>query len=188
MYYQLSRLTIKLIKTHNYSQDAVKIMTAIQLRKYIVIGIAILFVSTSTLSAGESIESIEKVNIVKYLTSAKTITVDDEGDGDYIYIQDAINSATAGDTINVYSGIYKEKISINMNNLIIEGIDFELGIGNDNGMPVIDAGYYSDVVYIPADWTKLSGFTLQNSGTNSEDSGINIHSKYNKKIFFTKTK
>jgi len=154
-------------------------MTAMQFRKGMVISIMLLFVSTSALSAVGAIKSIEEVNIDKYLTSTKTITVDNEGDGDYIHIQDAINNATAGDTINVYSGVYNEKVSINVNDIIIEGKDFELGIGSDNGMPIIDADYYGDVVYIPANKIKISGFMLQNSGIGSDDSGIKIQSKYN---------
>lgn len=36
----------------------------------------------------------------------KTLYVDDEGDGDYTCIQDAIDNANEGDTILVYSGNY----------------------------------------------------------------------------------
>ncbi|MBN2603957.1 MAG: hypothetical protein JXA91_07500, partial [Candidatus Thermoplasmatota archaeon] len=38
--------------------------------------------------------------------SGKIIYVDNEGDGDYTCIQDAIDNATEGDIILVYSGLY----------------------------------------------------------------------------------
>ena len=43
----------------------------------------------------------------------KTITVDDDGEGDYTSIQDAIDNATDGDTIRVWDGVYKENIIVN---------------------------------------------------------------------------
>lgn len=44
---------------------------------------------------------------------AATWTVDDSGGADYTKIQSAIDNASAGDTIYVYSGIYYENIVIN---------------------------------------------------------------------------
>ncbi len=69
---------------------------------------------------------------------ANLITVDDEGDGDFTSIIEAVNYLQPGDTIEVYSGTYYEYyIWINVSNVIIRGVDFELGNGNDTGKPRI---------------------------------------------------
>ena len=68
-----------------------------------------------------------------------TIIVDDEGDGDFTNIQEAVNHAKDGDVILVYSGIYNESVKIENKSIEIKGIPYELGKGNDTGKPVIVA-------------------------------------------------
>ena len=46
-------------------------------------------------------------------SSAATITVDDDGNGDYTVIQEAIDSASTGDLIRVYEGSYTEELILN---------------------------------------------------------------------------
>jgi len=53
--------------------------------------------------------------------SARTWIVDNEGDGDFTSIEEAIENAESGDVIQVYSGHYHEKLVVDRNNLIIEG-------------------------------------------------------------------
>ena len=66
--------------------------------------------------------------------------MDDEGDGDFVSIQAAINAAKDGDTIEVYSGIYHENLVVNKRVSLI-GIPYELGEGNDEGKPVIEGSW-----------------------------------------------
>ena len=74
------------------------------------------------------------------LANENVIVVDDEGDGDFVSIQAAINAAKDGDTIEVYSGIYHENLVVNKRVSLI-GIPYELGEGNDEGKPVIEGSW-----------------------------------------------
>jgi parallel beta-helix repeat protein len=131
----------------------------IQLIKVFAIGIIFLFFGITISPFGIS----EKIHV------GNIITVDDDGDGDYTRIQDAVNNASAGDTIEVYSGTYYEHyIQIYLNNLTIRGIPHELGGGNDSGKPFVDgegiegtAGlfYFSDTKGVTID-----GFHIENGG------------------------
>jgi len=156
-------------------------MTTGLYKKGIVLGIIILLIGVGILPAAGAIKSFEKIYIVSNPISTGTITVDDEGDGDYTNIQEAIDNANPADTIEVYSGTYIENVIVNKQfNLV--GVDSELGDGNDIGNPVIDGGNSGDVFYVSADKVNISGFTIQNSGNKDwpdYDAGIDIRSNYN---------
>jgi parallel beta-helix repeat protein len=118
---------------------------------------------------------------------ANTWTVDNEGDGDFLTIQDAIDDSGVlnGDIIEVYSGTYNEDIDV-YKELIIEGIDSELLNGSDTGMPVIDANGQDHVIRISKfideiiENVEISGFIVQNSGMGN--AGILIDYARNIKI------
>jgi len=84
-----------------------------------------------------------------------TITVDDDGGADYTKIQDAIDNATEGDTIEVRDGTYKENLIINKS--------IEL-IGSGNETTIIDGGNSDDVIIIVTDGIHISNFFLTRSG------------------------
>jgi parallel beta-helix repeat protein len=113
-------------------------------------------------------------------TVKSTITVDNEGDGDYTTIQAAINSASNGDTIEVYSGVYPENVILNVEGIALIGINMELGTGTDTGYPVIDGGGSDDVLTIQRDDgvifedAVVSYFMITGTGTTS-DAGIRIY-------------
>lgn len=93
-----------------------------------------------------------------------TIYVDDEGDGDYTSIQDAVNNAVNGSTIYVYSGQYNESIVLSKKiNLI--GIENELDSGDDTGKPIIQwVRYFHPWSMSPQDKKKvLSIFLLKDA-------------------------
>jgi len=82
------------------------------------------------------------------------------------FIQNLINNASEGDTINIPRGTYYENIVIDKTiNLI----------GEDENTTIINANDKGDVLYISADHVKISGFTIQNSSLNC---GITIRSNY----------
>ncbi len=105
-------------------------------------------------------------------TFSNNITVDDDGDGDYTSIQDAVDSANSGDTIEVYAGRYVEGVVIEKS-LSLIGIDEELGIGDDSGKPVIDGDLSNNVVVLGADGISIEGFDIVNSNNNHNASGSN---------------
>lgn len=98
-----------------------------------------------------------------------TIYVDDvPGSGpnnppeDYTSIQAAINAATPGETIYVYSGTYHEHLTINKS-LILHGES------KDN--TIIDGSGSGIVVYVTAPNVEINGFTVQKGGSY----GIYLH-------------
>ncbi len=85
--------------------------------------------------------------------------------GDYPTIQEGINEAQNGDTILVAVGTYYENIIINKS-LVLQGED------KDN--TIIDGSGHGDVVLIEADRVYIGLFNIRNSGTDWNDSGVEI--------------
>jgi parallel beta-helix repeat protein len=137
-------------------------------KKVTILGIVAVFAVASIIPAiasssftGKKSFSNERKTIMQS-TLGEIIIVDNEGDGDYRSIQDAIDHATAGDTIEVYSGTYIENANVFVR-VILKGIPHELGSGDDTGMPVVDGGGSGDAIKITADGCILSAFTVINS-------------------------
>jgi parallel beta-helix repeat protein len=112
-------------------------------------------------------------NITTCNVSGNTLYVGGSGEGNYTFIQDAIDNASDDDTVFVYaySSPYYENLIINKSiNLI----------GEDKDTTVIDGNHnYGEVVYITADRVNINTFTIQNSGHAHYHSGIKISSEYN---------
>jgi parallel beta-helix repeat protein len=102
--------------------------------------------------------------------SANILYVGGDGPDNYSKIQDAINDASAGDTIFVYNKTYHEQLTINLNvNLI----------GENNETTVIDGDFASNIITILADGVKFSKFTIKNCGNGKNDCIFKINSKGN---------
>ena len=108
------------------------------------------------------------------------INVDDEGDGDFICLQEALNSCVTGDTIKVYSGRYKGSFIVNTSGITIKGVGYELGSGDDLDFPVIDGQGIGDVIVVNADDVVIKNLIVQNSGSSFFDlnAGIKVYSNY----------
>lgn len=102
--------------------------------------------------------------------TSDVIVVDNEGDGDFTSIKDALASASPGDTIEVYSGTYYEyEIWINVNNIILQGIPNELGAGNDTGKPFINGEGLSYIFTFNKSDITLDGFHIENKDGTQHD-------------------
>ena len=71
----------------------------------------------------------------------------------YKKIQDAIDNASAGDTVRVYSGTYYENLIIDKSLTII---------GSGSSSTIISGNGIGEVAKIMADWTNITGLTFKN--------------------------
>ena len=94
-----------------------------------------------------------KKKSIKISNQGNTLYVGGGGPNNYTKIQDAINDSLNGDTINVYSGTYPEKIIINKSiNLIGE---------NREKTIIINSTEYSEkIITVTADQVNISYFTI----------------------------
>jgi nitrous oxidase accessory protein len=120
------------------------------LKKIFVLTIIILFACISSVSAFNISYSSDS------LTFGETLYVGGAGPGNYTHIQDALDNATDGDTIFVYSGSYYEDIVIEKE-VYLQGQD-------KNTTSIEGAGDEDDTVTICSDGVRISGFTLKNDG------------------------
>jgi len=126
--------------------------------KTLVIEIILMFICLSI--APSFAQHIEK----SYQSSrGTTITVDDEpGDADFTSIKEALNYSSPGDTIEVYSGIYREDgIWITKENVSLLGISHELGDGNDSEKPFIKPDGKEVVIIVEASGVIISNFRIE---------------------------
>jgi parallel beta-helix repeat protein len=90
-------------------------------------------------------------------------------------IQDAIDNASSGDTIRVYSGIYYENVIVNKTLTLI---------GNGSKNTIVDGNGFEDVMLVIADWVNISKFSITNSGNSvsTGDGGLKLSYSENCKI------
>jgi len=122
------------------------------------------FTSKKTLfiiAASLFISMLLKANVHSVKSELKTIFVP----GDYLTIQEAIDAASDGDRIYVYSGTYYEHLIVDKSVVLV-------GEGAQN--TVIDGNGSGTVVRVVADGVVISGFTVRNSGSSlgPVDAGI----------------
>ncbi|UCD12939.1 MAG: PKD domain-containing protein [Thermoplasmatales archaeon] len=104
------------------------------------------------------------------IAGGNTIYVDDSGGAEYTIIQDAIDNASEGDSIYVYSGTYDSIV------ILGEYIGQLTLIGEDKDTTIIDGGNSGHVVRAYETQVSgnkieihISGFTIRNAGGNGFD-------------------
>jgi len=97
---------------------------------------------------------------------AATLYVGGPGPGNFTTIQSAINAASPGDTVYVFSGTYLEHVSVAKTlNLF----------GENRTTTVVDAGGTAgDVIHVSADWVNISALTARGAGSTPGDNGIEL--------------
>ena len=127
------------------------------LRKTLVIGIILLFIGISiNTSTGYGVNK----KSVYPISNGNTLYVGGSGPGNYSKIQDAIDNASLGDTVFVYSysSPYYENVYIKYDKTINL-------IGENKYFTVIDGNKSGHVVRINGvEGVTISGFTIRNSG------------------------
>jgi parallel beta-helix repeat protein len=112
------------------------------------------------------------------VVEGETLYVNTTGDGGaYTCIQDAIDNASDGDTVYVYSGTYYEKVIVNKTISLV---------GEDKNTTEINAWYNGDIVQITRDYVNITGFNCTRTGSNAEDAGIELYGVKNCKVFGNK--
>jgi parallel beta-helix repeat protein len=99
------------------------------------------------------------------VSASSSIYVDKKGHGNYTTIQEAIDNATNGDTIHIWSGIYLENVIVNKTLTLI-------GNGSENTFVVGNSSKYG--IEITTDYVNVTNLTVYNSQT-----GITINNASN---------
>ena len=124
--------------------------------------LAVVFMTLASLLAGTSLLPS---------TRAATLFVGGAGPGNYTTIQEAIDSASPGDTVYVYGGTYFEHVVIDKS--------LEL-IGQSPANTTIDGQDTGNVVMVKASSVTIEGFTIQDGGSESySGSGIDARAVEN---------
>jgi nitrous oxidase accessory protein len=119
---------------------------------------AFIFTSVSAMNQSSSyVSSLDQDDSILYVGGS--------GPGNYTRIQDAINNASIGDIIFVYSGFYQENIVIDR--------PIQLR-GEERNTTIIDGGYQRSVIVIAADDARVQNVTVQHAKNDIGSAGIEI--------------
>jgi len=112
-------------------------------------------------------------NIQSVTSEPTTWIVDDDGPADFRTIQEAINAASPGDTIQVTDGRYYEHVVVNKTVSLI---------GEDKNTTIIDGRSVGTVVSIVTSNVVIRNFTILNSAKDSGFFGVAIYYENNATI------
>jgi len=132
--------------------------------KGLIIAVIVLIINMSITSTGFDIEKST------HPYNGNTLYVGGDGPGNYTKIQDAIDDASDGDTVFVYSGYYSEGVITVEKSINI--------IGEDKNTTIVNGyGHWCVFLFQGKNNVKLSGFTIQNAYQhNKYGSGVYVYS------------
>jgi len=134
------------------------------INKSCVIGMIFLVLGMNIIPITTSNSEIRKSTLP--ILEGDTIYVGGSGPGNFSKIQDAINNASNGDTVFVFSGTYNENPYVNKS--------IEL-IGENKNSTIIKGFKIDDVIKIVNSWVSVQNFYINNSGPFGTHSGIKIN-------------
>ena len=105
---------------------------------------------------------------------AATLYVGGGGPGNFTTIQAAVDAASPGDTVFVYAGVYRERVSVPKTLTLV---------GEDRNTTVIDGERIGDVLRVTADWVNVTGFAVRNSYSGTGDAAIEFDGVRHGRIF-----
>jgi len=123
------------------------------INKSCVIGMIFLVLGMNIIPITTSNSEIRKSTLP--ILEGDTIYVGGSGPGNFSKIQDAINNASNGDTVFVFSGTYNENPYVNKS--------IEL-IGENKNSTIIKGFKIDDVIKIVNSWVSVQNFYINNSG------------------------
>ncbi|MCJ7423327.1 right-handed parallel beta-helix repeat-containing protein [Candidatus Bathyarchaeota archaeon] len=92
---------------------------------------------------------------------SRTIVVPD----DFQKIQEAINNAADGDLIFVKSGVYAERLTVNITISLL---------GESSGKVIVESGKGEDTILLQADNVSVSGFSIRNMDRSTSSFGMRL--------------
>jgi len=148
------------------------------LNKMVLIGIIILFIGMCVTTSSTSNNIIKKSAMG--ISNGNTLYVGGTGEGNYSYIQDAIDNASDGDTVFVYNGMYDAVfITINKSIKLIGESKYNTII-NGTGIS-IDVSEVTIIGFTLQNWSLI--FIGSNNGTINNNTITNNIFKSNKEQF-----
>ncbi len=126
--------------------------------------IVLLLISSNCIGVSYRVQKFSSVSF-----DGNTLYVGGSGPGNYTKIQDAIDNASDGDTVFVYSGVYYEHEII-----VVKSINL---IGENKQSTIIDGqDGDDDVVIVLSNGVVVNGFTVRDSGHYWGNAGIQVES------------
>jgi len=134
-------------------------------KKGLVFAVIIFFICTGVVSA----LNVNLTNESKSVNNGNWLYVGGNGPGNYTKIQDAIDNAYPGDTVYVYSGIYYEKVMIQISITLL---------GEEQNQTIIDIDSSGGIVILVlnAPNVTIDGFSFRNHPTMYHNAGIRAYS------------